>query len=185
MATPDELRQIALEQFASSGYLATSIQHIADAAGVSKAGVLYHFASKELLLEAALAPTVDDLEQVIGDLEQLGTDTDARRGFLARFVDFLLAHRLGVHIFVGQSTALVDVPVIARANAQVERIAEHFARNSGSIEEKMRFGIALAGAAYLLAQAHHLKGVEPLHSDDEVRPVLIRILGELIAGPAR
>ncbi len=61
MATSDELRAIALDAFASSGYLGTSLQQIADRAGVSKASVLYHFASKEALLEAALTPAVDRL----------------------------------------------------------------------------------------------------------------------------
>lgn len=184
MATADELRRIALDRFAASGYLATSLQNIADAAGVSKASVLYHFASKEVLLEAALAPTVDAMDAIVGTLEGLGTDAAARRAFLAQFVDFLLEHRLAVHIFVNQSTALEDVPIIERANALVARIAGHFERNADSIEEKMRFGIALAGAAYLLAAAGRFKQGPALESD-ETRPVLIRILGELIAGPAR
>ena len=64
-ATADELRRVALELFASSGYHATSLQHIAEVAGVSKASVLYHFASKELLLEAALSPAIDRLGEIL------------------------------------------------------------------------------------------------------------------------
>ena len=63
--TAEGLRRTALEQFARSGYLATSIQQIADAAGVSKASVLYHYESKEQLLEAVLQPTIDELERLI------------------------------------------------------------------------------------------------------------------------
>lgn len=184
MTTADELRRVALEQFSTSGYLATSLQNIADAAGVSKASVLYHFASKEVLLEAALAPTVDAMDAIVGTLEGLDTDPQSRRDFLAGFVDFLLEHRLAVHVFVNQSDALEDVAVIERANALVGRIASHFERNAGSVEEKMRFGIALAGAAYLLAAAGRFKQGPQLDAD-EVRPVLIRILGELIAPAER
>ena len=85
MATSDELRRVALDQFSSAGYLATSLQNIADAAGVSKASVLYHFESKESLLDAALAPTVDALDVIVASLEGIDTSTAARRAFLARF----------------------------------------------------------------------------------------------------
>jgi AcrR family transcriptional regulator len=184
MATPDELRRIALEQFSSAGYAATSLQNIADAAGVSKASVLYHFASKEQLLGAALARTVDALEAIVASFEGLDTSLSARRAFLAEFVDFLLEHRLGVHIFVNQADALEDVAIIERANALVARIAGHFERQGGSMEEQVRFGIALAGAAYLLAAAGRFRQ-GPALDPDELRPVLTRILGELIARPAR
>ena len=52
------------------------------------------------------------------------------------------------------------------------------------MEEKGRFGIALAGAAYLLAAAGRFNQASMLEAD-ELRPVLTRILGELIARPAR
>ena len=64
-ATADELRRVALELFASSGYHATSLQHIAEVAGVSKASVLYHYSSKEVLLEAALSPAIDRLGEIL------------------------------------------------------------------------------------------------------------------------
>ena len=50
MTTSDELRTIALTEFANAGYAGTSLQRIADVAGVSKSAVLYHYASKEALL---------------------------------------------------------------------------------------------------------------------------------------
>ena len=40
----DELRVIALAEFARAGYAATSLQRITQLAGLSKASVLYHFA---------------------------------------------------------------------------------------------------------------------------------------------
>ena len=59
--TADDLRRVALEEFAAAGYLGTSLQQIADRAGVSKATVLYHFTSKEVLLEAVLSPPEGDV----------------------------------------------------------------------------------------------------------------------------
>jgi AcrR family transcriptional regulator len=174
-ATADELRRVALELFASSGYHATSLQHIADVAGVSKASVLYHYSSKELLLESALAPAIDSLGRILDDATGLAGDDRAR--FLEGMVAVLLNHRLEVGIFVTQSRALQDVPIVDRADAFIERIAAFFQANVDSPEEKMRFGIALGGTAYLLAQMSHL---DDFPSDEVLRPLLISIIGELV-----
>jgi AcrR family transcriptional regulator len=40
--TSQDLRRVALREFAAAGYHGTSIQLIAERAGVSKASVLYH-----------------------------------------------------------------------------------------------------------------------------------------------
>ncbi len=176
MSTREELRTIALAEFASAGYSATSLQRIAELASVSKSSVLYHFASKEQLLEAAISPAIDQLETVLALLESAG-DVDDRQRFLEGFVDFLLAYRLEVNMFINQGPSLIDVPVIERANAMVLRLADFFAQNSESLEENMRFGIALGGAAYMLctAQAH---GIE--FPADETRAALITIMSELL-----
>ncbi len=180
MATSDELRAIALDAFAANGYLGTSLQQIADRAGVSKASVLYHFASKEVLLEAALTPAVDRLTVLIDDLARLGRDAEARATFLETFVDLLLEHRAAVYVFVNQSGSIEDAPIIQRAAGLVQRIAAYFTENVDSLDEQMRFGVALGGATYLLVSMDRFAG-EQTPPDAELRPALVRILGELIS----
>src|ERR687889_235221 len=68
----DELKHVALEQFASVGFAGTSLQQIADHAGYSKSSVLYHYASKEALLEAAIGPAIDAMESLLGDFVASG-----------------------------------------------------------------------------------------------------------------
>ena len=82
-------------------------------------------------------------------------------------------------MFINQGPSLVDVPVIDRANAIVVRLAEFFSANTQSLEEKMRFGIALGGAAYMLCTVHTYALVT--ESTDETRAALIHILSELLA----
>jgi AcrR family transcriptional regulator len=177
VTTASELRDAALEEFASAGYLGTSIQAIAARAGVSKASVLYHFASKETLLDAALSPAIDGLAALLPGTAQLGGTEAERAGFLAAFVDFLLRHRLAAQIFITQSGALVDVPVVARAQQLIQQIAD--ARPQRSVDDQVRFAVALGGAAYLLAQTVHLGDDAP--DDAVLRDSLVRILGELLA----
>ena len=175
MSTQEELRTIALAEFTSAGYSATSLQRIAELAGVSKSSVLYHFSSKEHLLEAAIAPAIDSMDSALAPLE--GTGLVDRAAFLEGFVDFLLQYRLEVNMFINQGPSLVDVPVIDRANALVLRLADFFSQNSSSLEENMRFGIALGGAAYMLCTVHS-HGIEL--PADETRAALIAILSELL-----
>lgn len=177
MSSQEDLRNIALAEFAAAGYAATSLQRIAELAGLSKSSVLYHYASKEHLLEAAVGPAIDRMNQIVDSFAVSGLGD--RAAFLESFVDLLLENRLAVNIFINQGPSLVDVPVIDRANALVFRLAEFFAANTASLEEKMRFGVALGGAAYMLCTVQNLElEVGPT---DETRAALISIMGDLLA----
>jgi AcrR family transcriptional regulator len=176
--TAADLREVALVEFAASGYQGTSLQTIAERAGVSKASVLYHYSSKEQLLEAVLTPALDRVEEILQSVAQLRRGGKSRTEFLETFVDFLLEHRLAVHIFVNQAGGLVDVPVVDRANREMQRFADYFQQHTGSVEEQVRFGIALGGAAYLLASDTRLGDGRDVAL---LRPALLQILSELLA----
>ena len=175
-STHEELRAIALAEFARAGYAATSLQRIAEIAGLSKSSVLYHFASKEALLDAAIMPALERFELMVTDLEK----SSDRSAFIADFVELLIEHTLEVHMFVNQAASLEDVFVFDRANAIAVRVAAFFASTTQSALERMRFGVALGGAAYLMASQHQYQ-VQPAESDDETRAALITIVTELLA----
>lgn len=175
----EDLRSIALAEFATAGYAGTSLHRIADIAGLSKSTVLYHYSSKETLLEAAVAPAIDRMTQILEALEVRTLSAEGRLAFLSEFVDFLLEYRREVHMFINQGPSLVDVPVIDRANELVIRLAKFFAANTASVEEKMRFGIALGGAAYMLCTQDSL-GFDNTPVE-ETRVALITILTGLLA----
>lgn len=66
-ARRQEILTAAFEVFSTSGYRAGSLKDVADKVGLSQAGLLHHFPSKEALLESVL--TLRDEESV----ERLGT----------------------------------------------------------------------------------------------------------------
>lgn len=177
--TAEDLRTIALEEFATAGYAGTSLHRIADLAGLSKSSVLYHYVSKDALLEAAVAPAIERMNTILVTMATRPTTTASREEFITDFVDFLLEHRLEVHLFINQGPSLVDVPVIDRANELVQRLTEFFASTSMTTEHRMRFGIALGGAAFMLvSQPVTELDVAP---QDETRSALVTILTELLA----
>jgi AcrR family transcriptional regulator len=174
-----EILGAALEQFATAGFAGTSLQQIADAAGYSKSSVLYHFTSKEALLEAAIGPAVDRLENVLSGLARLRESSEARELFVEEFIDFLLEYRLEVHTFINQGQSLVGIPGIDRANAVLGGLTSSFAAGLTTVEEKLRFGVALGGAAYELVASMNFGDEEFPH--EERRSALITIVSELLA----
>src|SRR5689334_2818127 len=50
-----EILRTALDSFAERGFQGSSLREIADAVGLSAAGILHHFSTKEALLAAVLA----------------------------------------------------------------------------------------------------------------------------------
>jgi AcrR family transcriptional regulator len=184
MSTRDDLRDIALKEFAVAGYAGTSLQRIAELAGVSKSNVLYHFDSKEALLEAAIGPAIDRMAIILGSIDGSLSEPEPRRAFIEQFVDFLLAHRLEVHMFISQGPGLEDVPVVDRANALVATLATFFSSAVATVEDHLRFGIALGGAAYVLSVKQDPSIADkPFEDDapDEVRAALVTIVSELLA----
>ena len=57
MSLHDQLRDIALTEFATAGYAATSLQRIADLAGTSKASVLWRTSNKSSCITRARMPS--------------------------------------------------------------------------------------------------------------------------------
>lgn len=116
-ASADRIRACALELFARHGVSGTSLQMIADALGVTKAAVYYHFRTKDEIVRAVLAPAYDTWAALLEDAAQV--PAAERPGFL---VDGLakqaVTHR---HLF---AVVLTDVTAgeLARTSPQDARI---------------------------------------------------------------
>lgn len=82
-----EILDAAVREFQAEGYDSTSMDRIAESAGASKRTVYNHFASKELLFQAAFDRLKDELQELQsipydperGLAEQLGDFVDAKR----------------------------------------------------------------------------------------------------------
>ena len=173
------LLESALRQFATVGFDGASLQRIAADAGLSKSSVLYHFASKEALLDAALRPAVDELAVLVEEIVAL-TDDDSRQVFLVRFVDYLYEHRLAIAVIFNHGQALAGRRVVDRADGLVRDLALRLQPVGGDERDTLRFGVALAGAAFMLVAAD--RWAVSHVPDEQVRAGLIDVLGELVLG---
>jgi AcrR family transcriptional regulator len=78
--------------FARQGFAKTSIQDIADAVGLSKAGLLHHFPSKDALREAVVAQVATVANRVRDSVRHLPVGPARDRCAVAVVVDAALAH---------------------------------------------------------------------------------------------
>ncbi|GAA0251149.1 TetR/AcrR family transcriptional regulator [Cryptosporangium japonicum] len=83
----------ALAQFAEFGVEGTSLQMIADAMGVTKAAVYYHFKTKDEIVLAVVAPALGQLREILDHAEVQRTQAARTRTFLTGFVHLVVGHR--------------------------------------------------------------------------------------------
>jgi AcrR family transcriptional regulator len=78
--------QEATRLFVSHGYHAISTREIAEAAGVSKAGLYYHFKDKESLLLAILAANLERVAGIVQEARQQGATAREQVGWMMRSI---------------------------------------------------------------------------------------------------
>jgi AcrR family transcriptional regulator len=69
-----EILEAAFEVFSTSGYRSGSLKDVADKVGLSQAGLLHHFPSKEALLEALLTLRDEDSAARTGSVTAKGAE---------------------------------------------------------------------------------------------------------------
>lgn len=103
----DQLLEVALVEFAHHGFPATSMERIAEAAGVTKPVLYQHFASKRALFIEVL----DDVgKRLSDDILHATEGADSPRGQVAKgfaaYFDFVARNRDAFLVLFGGGTAL-------------------------------------------------------------------------------
>ena len=138
--------------FARRGFAKTSVQDIADAVGLSKAGLLHHFPSKDALHEAVLAQAETLGRRVLDQLGDLPPGPARDRQALEVLVDVALAHPGLVALVLAPVTDLGAEPEPAVADL----VLQAFGVDPATTEppRSVRVIGALAALAVLTLAAH-------------------------------
>jgi AcrR family transcriptional regulator len=92
--TRQHILQAALKSFARCGYAATSVQHIVDAAGVSKPALYYYFADKAQLFQALVDQAHDERYRLMQTAAESGRTVAAKlEQIVAAVFEFSLRNR--------------------------------------------------------------------------------------------
>lgn len=112
----------AVQLFVSKGFEQTSLREIADAVGITKPSLYYHYASKLDLLVAIINPLLDDLRALADEVETLpAPDAEARRTVLRTYIRTMIRHRVAGEMMVRNAVAIVNAvadqyPLMVDAN---------------------------------------------------------------------
>ncbi|WP_432887619.1 TetR/AcrR family transcriptional regulator [Kribbella sp. CA-245084] len=116
-----QLIDVTTELVADHGYAATSLGRIAEGAGITKAGVLYHFASKQALVEAAHARVLSELVEAVGAAVDAAGPADAPAAYIRSMVGHLRERPRHVRMIV---EAMTSVAPLADSKARWSAVAD-------------------------------------------------------------
>jgi len=100
-ARREQITNLAIDLIAEHGYAGTSLAKIAEAAGLSNAAVLYHFGSKNAVLESAYAKVITDLgESVWTAMSGAPSAKDSIDAYVRSLVGFMLSHPTHLRLMI-------------------------------------------------------------------------------------
>lgn len=100
-ARRDQITRVAIEVLAARGYADTSLARIAEAAGVSKAAILYYFDSKNAVIETAYAGVIAALtETVASAMVDAATARDSIEAYVRTLIGYLADHPTHMRVIV-------------------------------------------------------------------------------------
>ena len=137
--------------FARRGFAKTSVQDVADAVGLSKAGLLHHFPSKDALHAAVHAQACTLGRRVLDQLGDLPLGAVRDRRALEVLVDVALAHPGLVALMLAP---VADLDAAEPQPAVADLVLQAFGvRLTGDDERRVRVVGALAALAVLTLAA--------------------------------
>lgn len=92
MATREKLLEAAAQAFAEGGYHGATLAKVGQRLGLSKSAVLYHFDTKEQLLDEMLEPVVLAIEDIVHTTSQPPESLEDRLILLHRLMSESLDH---------------------------------------------------------------------------------------------
>lgn len=134
-----EICSSALRLFVEQGYEATTLAQIGASVGYSKSAMLYHFASKEALLEQALQ---EPMRRLAHYQDEVADRTPHER--LSGLVDLVLAHRHEATLLLKQGQ-LVDQ--LGAAVTATDGLVTMFLGPAPDLAHAVAVHVALAGLA--------------------------------------
>ncbi|MFC8045435.1 TetR/AcrR family transcriptional regulator [Nocardia sp. NPDC057353] len=131
-----QLIEVAIEQVAEHGYARTSLSRLADGAGITKAAVLYHFPSRDAVLEAAHAHALAALVRAVGAAVDAADPAAKPAAYARAMIGHLREHPRHTRMLIEAMTdtdaehapearwrplaALLDAAVRARGGAETD-----------------------------------------------------------------
>lgn len=141
----DRIIAAASNQLSGHGYEEVGLKEIGAAVGITRSGVLYHFATKADLFSAVIEPFVHGLEARLGVLERTGV-RQRPEAVLGAVLDVVLEHQVAAELIAFDISGRRAVDLQDWTQRQVERVLRLLIPpTGGTIVDRLR-GLAALSA---------------------------------------
>ena len=149
-ATVDQILAAAEREFAERGFSGTRLQDIADAVGIQKPSLFYHFANKDELYKAVVLAVLEPFESLVSSIVSAENEPIERRliRLIEGIIEVLAEHR---HRAKFMLRALMAEPEVGESDDLTGHIVGLLAGLTRFLKAGMRAGvIRMMSAANLL-----------------------------------
>jgi len=181
--TRSRLLGTALKLFSVHGMEGTSLQMIADALGVTKAAVYYHFKTKDEIVEAIVGPPLQELEKLLDEALTKRSRSAQIDHALQGFIDLIVRHRV-LFGLVNSDPGIRRVVKITSEAARMEDVTTKMqavlAGNAPNLADAITVHVVVAGLSMV--------GGDPAYAgidDDTLRQHLLDVGRRLLGRPRR
>ncbi|TDD97558.1 TetR/AcrR family transcriptional regulator [Jiangella asiatica] len=173
--TAANIREVALDLFSREGYERSTLREIADALGITKAAVYYHYRTKVEILDDLLRPMVDGENWIIANAEadtaSIG-DPAWRLAIVEQYIDLLLTHRRVATYAMNDLAGVSNSTLLQQMRSNDARMVSLLANGDLSVEQRVRTSAALGVMVAILAL--------PDVSNAELRPQLLTVVRDVL-----
>ena len=144
--TRQRILDIAVDLFIEQGYAGTSVRDISERLGMTKGSLYYHFASKEEVLNALVAPLLEDLDQFVLDAGAAGK---VDRDLLERLVNLLDEHGVLLRSLMGDPSVLHGLTIRRSMPQRIAALQRSLADSDdpvAALRGRCALGVINAGA---------------------------------------
>jgi len=140
--TKQLILETAQRLFDEQGYDATSLRQIAEAVGMTKAAVYYHYPAKEHLLLELTRPLLDAMSDMVARLrsDSGGADPGAALG---SYLDLFVDHLPVVHLMASEPATMNHPDIGQRIRTLVEAVRRLIAGADSDDERTVRTACAM------------------------------------------
>jgi AcrR family transcriptional regulator len=180
--TRERILEVAARLFSERGFAGTSIRDIADALGVTKAALYYHFPSKDAILGEIVAQPLAAVRAVLSEPHRLN-DRAGREKFIRRAVDALSSCGPEMMVVFRDPKLLAAVDAEVEDSGIIRRVAMTLAMGLSGVRSPaavkphhMVRAIAAVAAGEAAINSWRLVYPDRTHFSDEDQEVIARLI---------
>lgn len=166
-----DILRAARECIATSGFRGTTVREIAARYGGSKAAVLYHFESKDAILEAMLAEHWRAIQALAGELRGL-PDGRAQERAITGLASIAVRHRDDLAILHSEVTEIIRLERFRDASDAFDDIADALVRRAEGPVWQIASRILIGGVAIV---CHEFRE----SPDEDLHAGIVLVLGSV------